>query len=316
MTTERERHEEGSERGGIALSAVALTVMSGVTASAHPNEHGHDSTVTAIDAVKGHVRDSSVAFHAADANIAVANGVRVHVAGDAKRGVAIDGPGANDVQVGLPFADQASRATVEDGSIVYDNNNGSTTTPLVHQDGSVQILTTISAPSAPTRYTYVINAASGGGLVLTEDGGVDVVGPDGFVVSHVMAPWAVDAKGNSVPTHFSIDGDSLTEVIDLGAATAYPVVADPKFTHSWWNQTLYFNKTETAVFAAGGAAAGWIAHYFGLTGSVISGVLTGYASAFGIYIAAGKCGKLVMYIGYPTPVPQPYWGGEAGGYCK
>ena len=181
----------------------------------------------------------------------------------------------------------------------------------------MQILTTISGSSAPTEYAYVIDPASVGGLVFTEDGGVDVVGPDGFVVSHVLAPWAVDANGDSVPTHFAIDGNTLTQVINHDSpGVAYPVVADPTFTHTWWNQTLYFNKTETAVVAAGAASAAWIAHYFGLAGSVISGVLSGYVSAFGIYAAAGKCGKLVMYVGYPTPVPQPYWGGEAGGYCK
>ena len=108
----------------------------------------------------------------------------------------------------------------------------------------------------------------------------------------------------------------MTQVVNHGLGVAYPVVVDPKFTPTWWNQTLYFNKTESAVVAAGGVTAAWIAHYFGLPGAVISGVLTTYGSAFGIYVAAGKCGKLVWYVGYLAPVPQPYWGSEAGGYCK
>ncbi len=142
------------------------------------------------------------------------------------------------------------------------------------------------------------------------------MGADGFVVSHVLAPWAVDAKGRSVPTRFSIDADTLTQVVDHGLGIVYPVVVDPKFTSTWWNKTLYFNKTESAVVAAGAATTAWIAGYFGLPGTVISGVLVGYASAFAIYTGAGECGKLVSYGGYPAAVPQPYWGSKAGGYCK
>lgn len=40
---------------------------------------------------------------------------------------------------------------------------------------------------------------------------------------------AVDATGQSVPTRYQIDGQSLVQVIDFTAATAFPVVADPDF---------------------------------------------------------------------------------------
>ena len=182
----------------------------------------------------------------------------------------------------------------------------------------MQILTTISGSSAPTEYAYVIDPASVGGLVFTEDGGVDVVGPDGFVVSHVLAPWAVDANGDSVPTHFAIDGNTLTQVINHDSpGVAYPVVADPKFTHTWWNQTLYFNRYETGFIAVGGSfGSGVLGQFPGVTASVVSGILLANAGLFGIYYYRGQCGKLVMYMGYPAPIPQQYGGSEAGGYCR
>jgi len=283
-------------------------IWTGVTASAEPETSDAQDTVAAINDVAGSVLDTAIDVSATDSTVSTSAGVNVDLSTDASDGISIDSPIAGDLAIGLPFADVAGDAEVVDGVMVYDNGNGSSTTPLAHADGSVQILTTITGTSAPTEYTYVVDAASGGRLVLTEDGGVDVVGADGFVVSHVLAPWAVDAEGRSVPTRFSINGDALTQTIDHGVATAYPVVADPKFTSTWWNKTLYFSKTESAVVVAGGATAAWIAHYFGLPGAVISGVLAAYASAFGIYTAAGKCGKLVWYVGYPAPVPQPYWG--------
>lgn len=273
--------DEGVERGGVALSAVALVVMSGVGASAKADDHPHNETVAAIDAAKAHVPDRGIKVASPDTDVNAGNGVSVQLASDAKRGIAIDGPGANDVQVGLPFAAQASSAAIEDGSVVYDNNNGSTTTPLVHEDGSVQILTTITEASAPTEYRYVVDAASGGGLVLTDDGGVDVVGADGFVVSHVLAPWAVDANGNSVPTHFSIDGDNLTQIIEHDPGTAYPVVADPRISFGWAVYVKY-SKSEVRSMVSG------------LRGSLSSKAKYGSVLCLGIpnIYAAGLCGLL------------------------
>ena len=45
----------------------------------------------------------------------------------------------------------------------------------------------------------------------------------------VPAPWAKDAVGTAVSTHFETDGESLTQVVDhqTNTAVAYPVVADP-----------------------------------------------------------------------------------------
>jgi hypothetical protein len=301
---------------GVALSAMTFMMWTGVTASADDGISVADEAVSAIDAVASQPLENSIDVVSADSTITGGAGVSVELSSDAADGVSVDSPTAGEFEIGLPFAEAADRAEVVDGVVVYDNNNGSTTTPLVNDDGSVQILTTITDENAPTEYTYVVEAASAGGLVLSKDGGVDVVGADGFVVSHVLAPWAVDADGRSVPTRFVVDGSTLTQVVDHGLGVVYPVVANPKFTSTWWNKTLYFNMTESAVVASGGATAAWIAHYFGLPGSVISGVLAGYASAFGLYTATGKCGKLVFYVGYPAPVPQPYWVSEAGGYCK
>ncbi len=41
----------------------------------------------------------------------------------------------------------------------YDNADGSTTVPLVREDGAVQITTLINDSSAPTRYEYPIVVA-------------------------------------------------------------------------------------------------------------------------------------------------------------
>jgi len=301
--------------GGIALSAVTFMIWTGVTASAETETSDVQDTVQAIDAVAGGVRSDAIDVSKADVTVD-ASGTSVDLTRNAEDGIAVETPTGANFDIGLPFASAADTAVIVDGAVVYDNNNGSTTTPLVQDDGAVQILTTIADANAPTEYTYVVDAATGGGLVLTEDGGVDVVGPDGFVVSHVTAPWAVDAKGNAVPTHFSIDGNTLTQTIDHGVATAYPVVADPKFTSTWWNKTLYFDRYDTGLIAIGGSiGSAWLAKFPGIPVKVVAGVLEANAALFGLYYYRGGCGKLVWYVGYPAPVPQQYGGSEAGGYC-
>lgn len=50
------------------------------------------------------------------------------------------------------------------------------------------------------------------------------------IVSTISTPWAVDANGMSIPTHYKISGNTLTQVVESSTDTAFPVTADP----SWW----------------------------------------------------------------------------------
>lgn len=133
-----------------------------------------------------------------------------------------------DISVGLPFAEQASAARVErDGIVSYDNRNGSTTVPVVKDDGSVQITTVIESALAPTRYEYTIALPDGGYLEQLDQGMIIIRDETGGFQGGVLPPWAKDARGDDVATHFEIDGGLLTQVVEHDATTAYPVVADP-----------------------------------------------------------------------------------------
>ena len=63
------------------------------------------------------------------------------------------------------------------------------------------------------------------------DGAVLAFGPDGQVVARLAPPWARDADGRSVPTHFELDGLTVVQIVEhRGGGFAYGIVADP-----WWN---------------------------------------------------------------------------------
>ena len=224
-----------------------------------------------------------------------------------------------DLEITLPQGLNIKDGVVaRDGTIVFEADGDDAHAAVqTLDDGSVRLQTVLESAHAPSTYTYdfgddvVLNALDDGSVEVTQtvaDGVLAVLGT-------IDAPWATDADGNSVRTHYTVEGSELTQHVDHTGSTVFPVAADPKFTQTWWNRTLYFNRSETAQVVAYGFGASFIAQYFGVPGRVISGALGGYSSAFAIYYANGHCGKLVSYPYPPAPVPQQYGGSEAGGYC-
>ena len=135
----------------------------------------------------------------------------------------------DSLQIGLPFAQQASDAAGSSipGVVAFDNNNGSTTVPVVHSDGTVQINTVIDNAKAPKRYDYPIEVPEGASLTQDPRGTIAVVTADGSPIRVFGEAWAKDANGEAVPTHYEVRGNTLTQVVDFTEATSFPVVADP-----------------------------------------------------------------------------------------
>lgn len=213
----------------------ALLIAAGLTGFASTDA----ATTNAVDAVAA-IQDvapaavSGVAAAAADGDMAaratVAGETTVSVPVNAEGGVQLGAPGAGpDMTIGLPFADQAAMAadSREAGVVVFDNNNGSSTVPVIHQDGTTQIVTVINNENSPKRYDYLIKLHGGANLTLTDNGSVTVANADRSYEAEIAAPWAKDADGNALSTHYEVDGNTLTQVIDFNADTAFPVVADP-----------------------------------------------------------------------------------------
>lgn len=124
-------------------------------------------------------------------------------------------------------AESAVRSPVP-GVLVFENRDGSSTVPTIRDDGGIQISTVIERADAPRRYDYSLSLPSGSHLSLTADGGVRADGPTPeWPELHVAPPWAKDAEGEPVPTHYEVHGTTLTQIIDFTPSTAFPVVADP-----------------------------------------------------------------------------------------
>jgi hypothetical protein len=225
FTTRRDKAVAFTAAAAVSVSAL-LVAPAAASADEPVLSDGYlsDQTVAqALEDVESHddalVAEPSVYATATD----------VQVSDDPTRGVVLAGESGPSLSVGLPFADEAEEAvTQDDGTVIYPGQGSANV--VVPTVVGAQMLTVIADESAPTRYSYAIDLAAGQRLELT-GGGAEVVNADGTTAHLISAPWAKDANGQQVATHFEVEGDSLVQVIDHtdAASVAYPVVADPIF---------------------------------------------------------------------------------------
>lgn len=239
--------------------------------------------------------------------------------------IAIEGTGVASVpvlEVNLPEEITVSGGQVaRDGTVVYEGLDGGASAAVqALEGGSARVQTITPDAGGPHEFTYTF--APGVTPVLAEDGTVELLQEvsDGMAMSvgGVAEPWAFDVNGKPVDTAYAIVGDSLVQTIQADDETVYPVVADPMFTQTWWNMTLYFNRTETkAVAVAAGGTSRYLSAVPQPYQAVLKIAMATYSGTFALYDRTNRCGKFVWYrLANVVPSPQPYGGSEAGGYCR
>lgn len=258
-----------------------------------------------------------------DAAVAISgtSGATVSIPKDPSDGVDVTGPGLTPVTIGLPNADAAKDATkLSDGAVAYAATDGSANAVIPTATGP-QLLTMIANAQAPTSYRYSFGLPVGDTLRLYDDGRVQINDASGTMVYLLSAAWAQDANGNSVPSHYEVDGTDLIQVVDHVSApdVAYPVVADPSFSCGFLVCTVQFNKNETQIIAAAGAAGATTL----VTLCARGGTLLAFVCAVNsVYIVGtafvdrryGNCLELHA-AGIPPAVTWWAWG-YSGGYCR
>ncbi|MFF3432003.1 hypothetical protein [Streptomyces sp. NPDC002602] len=184
------------------------------------------------------------------AAIITKDGTTTDVPKDPEKGVSL-----GSVNVGLPNADEAKDAKrLSDGTVVYPGTDGSAQAVIPTGTG-VQMLTTIANVDAPTRYDYKVGVPDGGKVTIDGHGNAAVLNGDNTLALVVPAPWAKDADGTAVPTHFETDGTTLTQVVEHASNNyAHPVVADPRIYYSWGAMVIKFDSWETGAIARAGSA--------------------------------------------------------------
>ena len=229
-----------------AATALAI-VLSGTALSASAAEP--EDSILSSPVVSSIVDDAVAGVEQGDSVVADSDGTTVTLPIESGAPVTLVPEEGPTLSIGLPQPTTTgdSESAPESGAVVHDLNDGSVILPVVKDDATVQILSVIDGPDAPHTFSYVLDAAGGVTLEPQPDGGAVVLGSDGTELASIAAPWALDAAGATVPTRYTIEGGTLTQVVEPAAGTSYPIVADPAVTQTRY-QYKYINVSKTGNF--------------------------------------------------------------------
>lgn len=107
-------------------------------------------------------------------------------------------------------------------------------------------------------------------------------------IATISAPWAVDAQGKPVATHYELQGNKLTQIVDATKDTTFPVTADPSWW--WWANTAIHCAINVGILFAPLLKASKL---FQVLKSGKAGArIAGFAKKWGMALAMGIMGYI------------------------
>lgn len=165
---------------------------------------------------------------------------------------------AIDISMGLPDAVKGIEGNfTKNGTIVYRGEKNTTISVQALSEkeqtievDSVRIMTTIENCKASHKYKYKYNLEEGQKLITSEEYYKDknVEAEKGWIyivdmnseftdengvswnelIGVIEPAWAIDANGKSINTHYSINNNELSQIVEFDNNSAFPIIADPK----------------------------------------------------------------------------------------
>lgn len=251
--------------GGATAAAVALALLVSTQAAASSLDPEAAAQADVADvaaqvsAVAPDLGDTVPVTEAADGEFVSQGAVDLTAPADGDGTISL---GNGDLAITLaPEASSAEGVLAQDGTLVYPADDTGVATAVQPLDSGVRIQTVLADADAATSFSYTLEGVD---LAIQPDGSIALY-PEGTLTSGVTAtgigfidaPWAFDAAGAAVPTHYEVAGDTFVQIVEPPADAAYPVVADPT---AWWG--MYWNVSSTtanrlsALLYAGAGVAG------------------------------------------------------------
>lgn len=292
-----------------ATDAIALTeTRSGLKAE---GENGTDVTVSTGDGVI--------------VSAAGAPDIGISVAGEADSAKLVDGA---LVETGIaPSIDVVTRATEDGAQVVailaderapealgFELAVPKSATLEKKRDGSLSVMApmTMEIPdqSAARRYQSEVEAVladgRGGGVSDEQRARLARIKlPSTHKVTRVRelarlaAPWAVDAGGKHLSTHYEVVGTTVRQIVDRDSSTVYPVTVDPRVRVAWYGWSVDFSRSDTLFLGAGAVGCDKVTAKsppgVGRAIQLYCAFLTGWAA---LAIAQGKCISAKLFNPY------------------
>lgn len=225
----------GTKKWGIATAVILLLSMGGAVRADESEPSGTMGALAdlagrskhAATAVFNNLGISETALGGSSALTATNNGVEIAVPKQSSNAIQVVTSKGDKIGVGLPFADVDSQAESQgNGIVTFDNKNASVTVPLIKDDGSLQLITVLHGYDAPESFDYKFTLPLGS-RILPMGHGLAFFQGNRFI-GGLAAPWAKDGNGADVPTRFSVNGNTVRQLVSHRSGKfAYPIVADP-----------------------------------------------------------------------------------------
>lgn len=166
------------------------------------------------------------------------------------------------LSIELPHRSKNSPVKLLDGQVISSDEYMDIVTQSI--DGGVRQLITIHSVDADRIYDFPLTLPEWYNLLQDGSWNISIKNNEGKILSSIVAPWAKDANGINIPTHYEVLWNTLRQYIDFDANTAFPVVADPAWcgqsiaSTSWINRSWVWSLsiTPTACWRAGILGAG------------------------------------------------------------
>ncbi len=130
------------------------------------------------------------------------------------------------ITIGMPNAGSENiDMGVIDGQVVSTSDDLDVVVQSI--EGGVRQIIKIDSKDSDEYYDFPLELPVGYYLAQDNFGNITIRNRKGNVLAYIPNPWAKDADGNDIPTHYTIEGTTLRQHVDIGKATLFPVVADP-----------------------------------------------------------------------------------------
>lgn len=254
--TKRERKVKTLSRGLITCFASAALVFStaGIAQAYDPNAPADAvaETIAAVAPEAGEVLNAVKIDGAFETSVGETS-VAVRIGANGPVTITSTDKAAPNLTVALPdLAGTEDARKADDGTLVYTSKDDASLAIQPLADGSTRFLSVLENKNAPERYEYTFEGFQ---LEPQDDGSVLVL--KGTTVAAMIAtPWATDAAGSTVATHYQVTGDTLIQVIShLDTNVVYPITADPRVSLGFASIYLHFDRAQTKTIAGSTAGA-------------------------------------------------------------
>lgn len=210
----------------------------------------------------------------------------------------------DDVNVDVTLGASENAEISEAGQYALAEGDSVTYAVSFPDEGATRLSAMLSDPlGEDPQWTF----AGGTQLLLLDDGSVSVSNADGFV-GGIEAPWAIDAAGQALPTHYEISGSTLSQVVDTTGAV-FPVVADPTVQFFGPYIQVHLNKAESRAAVGGYAACAGVLNKSPVPFAKLLQVSCTTVAAIGAsQVVGNRCISIhyVVGVGGPTGVWWPW----------